>query len=189
LASNFWQAAVSAGIILVRSRISGNRHVCRAAVRCAGKCGESYLFLEPFRVRIIGKSQAPPTKNKDHRNILRPEVLDYFKGLAEETELSYQELISLYLLDCAKKRKKSLRRGPTSRELSLLRRKSAYSDSEPLCLAKTRCATPVKMQPCVSSSCATKRGCRNEQEAGREEETSGSGPSGQHEAERRFGRR
>ncbi len=37
---------------------------------------------------------------------LSPEVVDYFKGLAEETRLSYQKLIDLYLLDCAKKRKK-----------------------------------------------------------------------------------
>ena len=34
------------------------------------------------------------------------EVLDYFKGLARETGLPYQKLIDLYLLDCAKKRKK-----------------------------------------------------------------------------------
>jgi predicted DNA binding CopG/RHH family protein len=37
---------------------------------------------------------------------LSPEVLDYFKELAEETGLPYQKLIDLYLLDCAKKRKK-----------------------------------------------------------------------------------
>jgi predicted DNA binding CopG/RHH family protein len=37
---------------------------------------------------------------------LSPEVLDYFKSLAEETGLPYQKLIDLYLLDCAKKRKR-----------------------------------------------------------------------------------
>ncbi len=37
---------------------------------------------------------------------LSPEVLDYFKGLAEETGLPYQKLIDLYLLDCARKGKK-----------------------------------------------------------------------------------
>ena len=37
---------------------------------------------------------------------LSPEVLDYFKALADETGLPYQKLIDLYLLDCAKKRKK-----------------------------------------------------------------------------------
>ncbi len=37
---------------------------------------------------------------------LSPHVLDYFKGLADETGLPYQKWIDLYLLDCAKKRKK-----------------------------------------------------------------------------------
>ena len=37
---------------------------------------------------------------------LSPEVIDYFKGLAEEAGLPYQKLIDLYLLDCARKRKK-----------------------------------------------------------------------------------
>ena len=36
---------------------------------------------------------------------LSPEVLDYFKALAEQTGLPYQKLIDLYLLDCAKKGK------------------------------------------------------------------------------------
>jgi predicted DNA binding CopG/RHH family protein len=36
---------------------------------------------------------------------LSPQVVDYFKGLADETGLPYQKLIDLYLLDCAKKRK------------------------------------------------------------------------------------
>jgi len=37
---------------------------------------------------------------------LSPEVVDYFKAPADETGLPYQKLIDLYLLDCAKKRKK-----------------------------------------------------------------------------------
>jgi len=37
---------------------------------------------------------------------LSPAVFDYFKELAEETGLPYQKMIDLYLLDCAKKRKK-----------------------------------------------------------------------------------
>jgi predicted DNA binding CopG/RHH family protein len=37
---------------------------------------------------------------------LSPEVIDYFKELAQETGIPYQKLIDLYLLDCAKKRKK-----------------------------------------------------------------------------------
>ena len=37
---------------------------------------------------------------------LSPEVVDYFKGLAQETGLPYQKLFDLYLFDCAKKRRK-----------------------------------------------------------------------------------
>jgi predicted DNA binding CopG/RHH family protein len=37
---------------------------------------------------------------------LSPQVLDYFKELAAETGLPYQKLIDLYLLDCAKRRRK-----------------------------------------------------------------------------------
>ena len=37
---------------------------------------------------------------------LSPEVIDYFKELALETKIPYQKLIDLYLLDCARKRKK-----------------------------------------------------------------------------------
>jgi predicted DNA binding CopG/RHH family protein len=37
---------------------------------------------------------------------LSPEVIDYFKKLAEQTTIPYQKLIDLYLLDCVKHRKK-----------------------------------------------------------------------------------
>jgi len=37
---------------------------------------------------------------------LSPQVLDYFKALADKTGLPYQKLLDLYLLDCAKKSKK-----------------------------------------------------------------------------------
>jgi hypothetical protein len=37
---------------------------------------------------------------------LSPVVVNYFKRLAEETGVAYQELIDLYLLDCARKGKK-----------------------------------------------------------------------------------
>jgi predicted DNA binding CopG/RHH family protein len=37
---------------------------------------------------------------------LSPEVIDYFKKLAEKTGISYQKLIDLYLLDCVKRHKK-----------------------------------------------------------------------------------
>ena len=43
---------------------------------------------------------------------LEEEVVDYFKGLAEETGISYQSLINLYLQDCVKsQRKPSLKWG------------------------------------------------------------------------------
>lgn len=47
-----------------------------------------------------------PRKKKAVGINLSPQVVDYFKKLAEETGLPYQKLIDLYLLDCAKKRKK-----------------------------------------------------------------------------------
>ena len=34
------------------------------------------------------------------------DVIDYFKGLAQETGIPYQNLINLYLTDCAQSRKK-----------------------------------------------------------------------------------
>ena len=37
---------------------------------------------------------------------LSPEVIDYFKQLAEQTTIPYQKLIDLYLLDCVRERKK-----------------------------------------------------------------------------------
>ena len=37
---------------------------------------------------------------------LDEETLDYFKELAEDTEIPYQTLINLYLRECAKTKKK-----------------------------------------------------------------------------------
>ena len=37
---------------------------------------------------------------------LDEETLDYFKDLAEDTEIPYQTLINLYLRECAKAKKK-----------------------------------------------------------------------------------
>lgn len=37
---------------------------------------------------------------------LEEEVADYFKALAEETGISYQSLINLYLQDCVKSQRK-----------------------------------------------------------------------------------
>lgn len=47
-----------------------------------------------------------PRKKKAVGINLSPEVIDYFKGLAKEAGLPYQNLIDLYLLDCARKGKK-----------------------------------------------------------------------------------
>jgi uncharacterized protein (DUF4415 family) len=37
---------------------------------------------------------------------LEEEVVDYFQSLAEETGISYQSLINLYLQDCVKSQRK-----------------------------------------------------------------------------------
>jgi uncharacterized protein (DUF4415 family) len=37
---------------------------------------------------------------------LRPDVIEYFKVMAEDTGIPYQSLINLYLLDCAKTHRK-----------------------------------------------------------------------------------
>jgi predicted DNA binding CopG/RHH family protein len=37
---------------------------------------------------------------------LSHQVIDYFKGLADDTGIPYQKLIDLYLLDCVKHRRK-----------------------------------------------------------------------------------
>jgi predicted DNA binding CopG/RHH family protein len=62
---------------------------------------KEYNFSKMKEVRnpYTGKKQAVGIN-------LSPEVVDYFKALADETGLPYQKLIDLYLLDCAKKRKK-----------------------------------------------------------------------------------
>lgn len=37
---------------------------------------------------------------------LSPQVIDYFKKMADNTGVPYQKLIDMYLLDCVKKRRK-----------------------------------------------------------------------------------
>jgi uncharacterized protein (DUF4415 family) len=37
---------------------------------------------------------------------LEEDVVDYFKGLSEETKIPYQTLINLYLKDCVKSQRK-----------------------------------------------------------------------------------
>jgi predicted DNA binding CopG/RHH family protein len=56
--------------------------------------------------RLKGLKNPYPSKKKAVGINLSPEVVDYFKGLAEETGMPYQKLIDPYLLDCAKKRKR-----------------------------------------------------------------------------------
>ena len=55
--------------------------------------------MKELKNRYAGKKQAVGIN-------LNSEVVDYFKGMADETGRPYQKLIDLYLLDCAKKRKK-----------------------------------------------------------------------------------
>ena len=45
-----------------------------------------------------------PKKKKAVGINLSPEVIDYFKNLADESQIPYQKLIDLYLLDCVKKK-------------------------------------------------------------------------------------
>jgi uncharacterized protein (DUF4415 family) len=44
---------------------------------------------------------------------MSPDVVEYFKKMAEETNIPYQSLINLYLIDCsASKRKLDMRWAP-----------------------------------------------------------------------------
>lgn len=47
-----------------------------------------------------------PGKKKAVGINLSPEVIDYFKKIAQKSRIPYQKLIDLYLLDCAKNHKK-----------------------------------------------------------------------------------
>jgi hypothetical protein len=52
------------------------------------------------------KNPYPGKKKRAIGINLSPIVIDYFKELSEDTSIPYQKLIDLYLLDCAKNRKK-----------------------------------------------------------------------------------
>jgi predicted DNA binding CopG/RHH family protein len=52
------------------------------------------------------KNTCPKRKKKSVRINLSPEVIDYFKKLADESQIPYQKLIDLYLLDRVKSKKK-----------------------------------------------------------------------------------
>ena len=49
------------------------------------------------------KSRPNPYAKRPKKQItlrINPDVIDYFKSMAEETEIPYQSLINLYLQDC-----------------------------------------------------------------------------------------
>ncbi len=52
------------------------------------------------------KNTYPKRKKKLVGINLSPEVIDYFKKLADDSQIPYQKLIDLYLLDCVKSKKK-----------------------------------------------------------------------------------
>ena len=50
-----------------------------------------------------------PYKGKIKKSVginLSPEVIDYFKRMSQETDIPYQKLINMYLLDCVGKNRK-----------------------------------------------------------------------------------
>lgn len=61
---------------------------------------DDYDFSESVKNSYIKKLKKQVTIR------LEEEVVEYFKGLAEETGISYQSLINLYLQDCVKSRRK-----------------------------------------------------------------------------------
>ncbi|MBM4251910.1 MAG: antitoxin [Deltaproteobacteria bacterium] len=52
------------------------------------------------------KNPYPKQKKKLVGINLSPAVIDYFKKLAEDSDIPYQKLIDLYLLDCVKHKRK-----------------------------------------------------------------------------------
>ena len=55
------------------------------------------------------KSRKNPYASKLKKSVtirLSEDVIDYFKGMAEESGVPYQSLINLYLRDCASERRK-----------------------------------------------------------------------------------
>jgi len=52
------------------------------------------------------KNNYPKRKKKLVGIKLSPEVMDYFKKLADDSQIPYQSLIDLCLLDCVKSKKK-----------------------------------------------------------------------------------
>lgn len=61
---------------------------------------ECYDFTNAVRNPYISMLKKQITIRLDHQTI------DYFKSLAEETGIKYQQLINMYLSDCAQKKLK-----------------------------------------------------------------------------------
>ncbi|MBE9012484.1 BrnA antitoxin family protein [Pseudanabaenaceae cyanobacterium LEGE 13415] len=61
---------------------------------------DDYDFSESVKNPYIKKLKKQVTIR------LEEEVVEYFKSLAEETGISYQSLINLYLQDCVKSQRK-----------------------------------------------------------------------------------
>lgn len=60
---------------------------------------EQYNFLKPVKKPYSKKLKKQITIRLDE------DVIDYFKHLSEESGISYQNLINLYLKDCTAKHK------------------------------------------------------------------------------------
>lgn len=52
------------------------------------------------------RPEGRPKRKKQVTMRLSGEVIDYFKGLSEETRIPYQSLINLYLMDCVENERK-----------------------------------------------------------------------------------
>ena len=61
---------------------------------------EEYDFSKAIKNPYAKKLKKQITINIDE------EAIEYFKALANETGISYQNLINYYLIDCAKNKKK-----------------------------------------------------------------------------------
>ena len=63
------------------------------------KMREHYDFSNAVKNPYIGKLKQQITIRLDEQ------VIDYFKNMAEETGMPYQNIINYYLLDCVKEKK------------------------------------------------------------------------------------
>jgi len=67
-----------------------------------GRQGAGWLGAGPRRLRICARRNPYAKRLKKAVTIrLQPDIMDYFKAMAADTGIPYQNLINLYLLDCA----------------------------------------------------------------------------------------